>query len=68
MRRKMPPPLFVDAIEIGMFQQPRQTGRATRKVCSGNRRVLFYTPLRSVGRHQLTILHDSYYDSYDDRY
>ncbi len=64
----MPPPLLVYAIEVGMFQQPPRTRKATRKACSHDRRGLLYTPLGSVGRHQLTILHDSYYDSYYNGY
>ena len=59
----MAPPLFVYAIEVGMFQQARDTGEAS---CDDGRGLL-YTPVGSVGGHQLTILHNVGYD-YDDRY
>ena len=47
------------AIEIGVLQQPPQTRRATRKAPARVRRGVLSTPFRSVGAHQLTILHNS---------
>jgi len=63
----MPPPLLVNTLEIGMFQQPPRTRKATRKDAARLRCGMLSTPLLSVGSHklesqleiQLTILHNS---------
>jgi hypothetical protein len=51
MRRKMPPPLFVHPLKIGMLEQPCHPRKARRSL--GRRLWL----LKSVGANEFTILH-----------
>jgi len=46
--------LFIDALEVGVLEQPR----GAWKVRSRWGRGLLHTPVGSVGAHQLTILHN----------
>ena len=55
VRRKVPSPLFVDTIEIGVFRQPPRPWETLPRV----RRRLFLTPAGSVDAHNFTILHNS---------
>ncbi len=47
--------LFVDALKIRVFQQSRRAGKS----CSLLRYGKSFTPARSLGAHNLTILHNS---------
>jgi len=50
----MPAALLVNPLEIRMFEQSRRAG----KICSRPRCNLLFTPARSVGAHNLKILHN----------
>jgi len=50
----MPPPLFIDAVEIGVLQQ----SSGARKTHSRPGRRLLYTSVLTVDAHQLKFLHN----------